>query len=164
MITIGLVLKAQGIKGEIKVLPITDDLTRFQNLKEVLIDNASFQVIKADVREPYVFMTLAGVSDRNAAEALKEKEITVRRSDAIKLPEGRFFIEEVLGCEVTVGEDWIGVVKSIDNYGSADVYTVVGERTVRFPLLNDLIESIDVKAKSVRLNAKRFAEVAIYEN
>ena len=41
---IGLIVKPQGIKGEFKVQPLTDDITRFSNLKDVLIDDKNYRV------------------------------------------------------------------------------------------------------------------------
>lgn len=164
MIIIGQILKPQGIKGELKVLPITDDVTRFQRLKEVLVDNTSFPVVSARIHENFVYLKLLGVEDRDEAEKLVGKQLSVERKDAIRLPKGRYFIDDLIGCTVYVGSVEIGNVKRIDNFGSADVYTVVGDRTVMFPLLKDLVTEILPDEGKIVLDEKRFAEVAVYED
>ena len=164
MITIGTVLKPQGIKGEIKVLPITDDARRFLELKEVLINNTSFVVSSVRLHERFAYVKLKGINDRNAAEALVGKDLSIKRDAAVKLPEGRYFIEDLLHAEVFLGTQSLGVVTSIDNFGSADVYTVRGARTVRFPLLKKLIVRISAEDKRIELDPDVFGEVAVYED
>ena len=164
MITIGTVLKPQGIKGEIKILPITDDARRFLKLKEVLIQNTSFVVASVRLHEQFAYVKLKGVDDRNAAELLVGKNVDIRREQAVKLPTDRYFIEDLLRAEVFVGGESIGIVTSIDNFGSADVYTVRGERTVRFPLLKKLIVTISAEEKRIVLDPETFGEVAVYED
>ena len=66
-ITIGVIIKAQGIKGEIKVRPLTDDSSRFFKLKIVYISGIPYRI--RDIRiDRFVYLKLDGVDDRNAAQ------------------------------------------------------------------------------------------------
>lgn len=164
LIEIGRIVKPQGIKGELKVLPITDDTDRFNDLKSILIDGNEYFVLRSDVRADGVYMTLKGVGDRNAAELLRDKYICVDRRDAIKLPEGAHFIVDVIGCRVYVGEEFVGTVKDIFNNGGGEIYELTGKHHIMFPNVRGIIENMDVLAKIIKLNAKIFDEVAHYEN
>ena len=44
--TVGIVLRPHGVRGAIKVGPLTDDVARFKQLKKVYIDNITYNVIK----------------------------------------------------------------------------------------------------------------------
>ena len=163
-IEIGKVLRPQGIKGELKVLPITDDVNRFKKLKSVLIDNSEYFVISSVIRDGYVYMTFKGVDDRNAAESFRDKYLCVKRSDAVK-KDGRYFVVDVLGSSVFAGDVRIGKLIDIYNNGGGEIYVVQdGRKTISFPNVNGVILSIDTDKKEVVLDAKKFDEVALYEN
>ena len=163
-IEIGKVLKPQGIRGELKVLPITDDVNRFIDLKSVLIDNSEYFVISSAVRDGYVYICFKGIDDRNKAEALRDKYLTVKRDDAVK-QDGRFFVVDVIGSKVFVGEEYIGELLDIYDNGGGEIYVIKsGRKTISFPNVNGVIISIDVDKKEVVLDSKKFDEVALYEN
>ena len=59
MLKIGLIVKPQGIKGEVKIQPLTDDINRFKKLKEVIIDDKNYRVLKATIGGGTVFLSVA---------------------------------------------------------------------------------------------------------
>ena len=99
-LTIGYISKAQGVKGEVKISPLTDDAGRFKKLKNVYLDGKAYAVKSVRILPNGIFMTFEGISDRNGAELLRDKEIQVDRKDAVSLPKDRYFIVDVVGCEV----------------------------------------------------------------
>ncbi len=165
-IRIGLIVKPQGIRGEVKIQPLTDDINRFKNLKEVIIDGKNYRVTSAVIGGGTVFLSLFGVSDRNTAETFRGKYLNVTRENAIPLEEGRYFIVDIVGCNVFTDDgNEIGAV--IDVFSSrTDVFTVkcVDGRTLRFPFLKDLVLSVDVFEKKIVVSSKRLSEVSCYEN
>ncbi len=100
---IGQVIKPQGVRGEIKVLPLTDDPERFLDLARVFLDETGGEALAvraARTREGYAYLCLAGVEDRDAAEALRGRELFVPRAEAAPLPEGRYYIADLIGMQV----------------------------------------------------------------
>ena len=97
---VGLIVKPQGVKGEVKVQPLTDDIYRFKKLKNVFIDGVSHKVIGVKIADGFCILSLFGVSDRNNAELFRGKFIEVVREDANELEEGRYFIADIIGCKV----------------------------------------------------------------
>ncbi len=73
MMTIGKVLKPQGTKGELKVLPVTDDSRRFSALKTVLIAEKEYTVTSVRIGGDFVFLKTAEIDDMNAAERLRNQ-------------------------------------------------------------------------------------------
>ena len=166
LIRIGLIVKPQGIRGEVKVQPLTDDINRYKNLKEVIIDDKNYRVTSIVIGGGTVFLSLFGVSDRNTAETFRGKYIYVTRENAIPLEEGRYFIFDIIGCNVLTdsGEE-IGQVTDVFS-SKTDVFTVkcIDGRVLRFPFLKDLVTSVDVANKKIIVNGKRLLEVSCYEN
>ncbi len=163
---IGVIVKPQGVKGEVKVQPLTDDITRFNKLKEVIIDGKTYKVEKATVGGGTVFISLSGITDRNVAELFRGKFLLVDRENAIPLEEGRYFIADIVGCEV-VTEKGNPVGRVIDVFSArTDIFTLrtSDNRTLRFPFLKDLIVSVDIENQLITLCEKRLGEVSVYEN
>ena len=166
LLQIGIIVKPQGIRGELKVKPLTDDPARFTKLKSVLIDGTTYRVSSARVVLDAVFVLLSGVNDRNVAETFRGKFMCVERKDAVKLEEGRFFIVDVIGCTLKTDDGKV-IGKVIDvTPARADVVTVdTGDKGImRFPFLKDLCADVDILNKTMTVNGKRLAEVSCYEN
>lgn len=165
-IKIGEITKPQGINGELKVRPYVDDMGRFDYLKEVYVDDKLYKVAKTRVNGIDAYLSLLGVVDRNTAELLRGKELFVTRDNAMPLDEGEFYIVDVLGSDVILDDGTIiGKVTDITQ-ANVDIYTVVkaNGKVLRFPFLKDLVTGVDIHNKKVHLKAKRFLEVACYED
>lgn len=163
---IGLIVKPQGIKGEVKVMPLTDSTERFRALKEVLIDNVKHKIISAKIAPDSVILAISGITDRNTAETFRGKFLVVPREDAVELEEGEFFIADVIGCTLKTEDG--SVVGTIIDATSAktDYFTVklVNEKIMRFPFLKDLLVYGDMEKGEMVVKAKRLSEVACYED
>ena len=155
-------MKAQGIKGELKVSCLLDDAEMLKNIKQLYIGSALHTVEKIRPDGAFFFASFTDITDRNAAENYRGWDIYCEKED-ISLPSDRFFISDVLGCRVTLSDGTkVGEVIDILQYGAADVYIVKGEKgEVSFPMLKDLIVSVNVETKSIVLNAERFKEVSV---
>lgn len=162
---IGLIVKPQGVRGEVKIKPLTDDLTRFNGLKEALIDGKAFKIINARVSNNEVFLTLFGVMDRNAAETLRNKFICVTRENAVTLEEGTFFVADLMGAKVYSDGEVLGTVEDISS-AKTDYFTVktADGRTMRFPFLKDLLIKVDISGGEIYLKKSRLKEVSFYED
>ena len=164
-IEIGKVLKAQGIKGEVKLSCYLDDASMLKNVKQLYIGSQSYAVAHFRADGAFCYVLLSGVADRNAAEALRNWTVYADK-ESLALQEDRYFIDDLVGCLVTLenGKS-IGTVKEILQNGAADVFVCDGEKgEILFPFLKDLILSVNVDNKQITLDSKRFGEVAVYED
>ena len=148
-LTIATIVKPQGIRGEVKVLALTDSPEDLQAFTRVYVGGKPCKILKVRAQNGNcAFLTLSGIADRNAAA----------------LPQDTFYIADVIGCRVLSGDSEIGVVEEITP-AKTDVYAVAlnsGKRLV-FPAVQGLIESVDLAEKTVRVNAERLGEVAFEE-
>ena len=165
-ITVGQIIKAFGIKGEVKVKPYTDDIMRFKKLRIVYIGETPYKIIACRIAEGFVYLSFIGVNDRNTSETLVGRMLEIDRVNAVELEEGRYFIADMLGCTVVLSDGTvIGKLTDVAQYGAADVITVVKDKKVcRFPFIKKLNSNIDIESKVMTLDAKVFGEVSVYED
>ena len=163
--TIGIILKPHGVRGAIKVGPMTDDVARFKSLEKVYIENKMYKVLNAQISPNEVILTLDGLTDRNQAELFRNKDIQVEKADAVKLQEGRYFIVDIVGCEVFVEDKSIGKVDEVLQNGAADVYVIKSkDKECMVPALKTLLLNVDTENKKIVLDKKVFEEVVVYED
>ncbi len=161
-LTVATILKPQGIRGEIKVMPLTDSEDNLKSFSSVIIAGVSYKVLACRTAGGYAYITLRGVADRNAAELLRGKEVLVDRDEAPELPEDRVYIADVIGCELVTEEgEKIGKVLDVTP-ARTDIYTVLtGDKEVMFPAADGVIVSVDTEGGVITVNKKRFEEVAL---
>ena len=162
---IGEVLKPQGIKGELKIRPLTDDATRFKKLKSVIIDGDTFTVTNAKITPDSVFLSILGVNDRNTAELFRGKFLRIKREDNNCLEEGRYFIVDIIGCSIILDGKEIAKITEVTS-ARTDIITAVSKenKVIRFPFLKDAVTKVDVENKIFQVDSKRFKEIALYED
>ncbi len=156
---IGKILKPFGISGEIKVLPITDDIKRFKNIGFFYIKRfgryIKVEVENSRIANRYVLIKLKGVKNRAEVEGLRGYNIFIDRDNAVKLDEGSYYYYDIWKCRVksTSGE-YIGKVVDIHNAGSCDVYSVKLNSTgdiVYIPAISDVVKKIDIDSKEIEI-------------
>lgn len=164
-ITVGEVARPHGVGGTVKVNPLTDDVRRFEKLKSVFVDGKEYAVVRVSVSQNGVFLTLDGVSDRNAAEAFRGKSLQVKRENA-HVAKGRVLIVDVLGCSVCFEDGEVaGEVVDVLQHGAADVWVLKkGKKQILFPALKRVFVSEDYEEKKIVVSRKAFGEVAVYED
>lgn len=164
-IEIGKILKAQGIKGEVKIGCYLDDSAMLKNVKQMYVGTKSYAVEKIRCDGEFCYVLLQGISDRNAAESLRNWTVYADK-ECVALQKDRYFISDLLDCKVLLDSgEIVGVVGDVLQYGAADVFVCDNNgQTVSFPYLKDVVLSVNVDSKLITLNAKRFSEVAVYED
>lgn len=162
---IGLIVKPQGVKGELKVNPLTDDIGRFSDLKSVLIDGVSYKITHVKFGVGCVYLTLFGITDRNTAETFRNKFITVKREDSVKLKKDSFFIADLIGLTLCTEKGKVGEIIDITP-NNTDYFTVktVDKKTMMFPFLKDLNGKADYDEKTFTVNGERLKEISVYED
>lgn len=153
---IGEIVNTHGIKGELKVVPLTDDPKRFEDLEWVYVDKISsmekMHISEVKYFKGFVFLNLKEINDMGAAEALKGYFLKVDRENAVKLPEYTFFISDLIDCEVfDVAGKCLGRLKSIIKTGSNDVYVVKSEdnKEILIPALKSVVKDICIKNRRI---------------
>lgn len=167
-ITIGTIAKPQGVRGELKVSPLTDSADRFKLLKEVFVGGKRYAVTNSKINPKGVFITLEGVNDRDVADMLRNQLIEVDRKDAVKLSSDVDFIVDVIGSKVYFDgeESHFGVLDDILQHGAADVYVIkeLDGKVAMVPYIAPLMLVVDSENKRVVLDRKVYGDLVVYED
>lgn len=153
---IGQIVNTSGLKGFLKVIPLTDDITRFEDLKTVYIqekkDLVEFKIQDVKYSKNMVLLKLEGIDDIGEAEKFKNFYIKINRKDAVQLEEDSYFIVDIIGCKVFTDEnEFLGKVIDVFQTGSNDVYTVKNneDKEILLPAIEDVIKDIDIANKKI---------------
>lgn len=148
--TIGQITKPHGIRGEVKIYPLTDDVRRFRKLKSCIIDDKVVEIIWCKIQADRVILKLQGVDTVEDAEKMRNKDLKIERKDAVRLPRDSYFMIDLMGCKVYDSEEkYIGELTDIIKTGSNDVYEVKGDRKILVPALKEIIYSVDIEEKKI---------------
>ena len=167
---IGEITKPQGVKGELKIRPITADPYRFEGMTQAYVKRGeAFEPLALTVNRvtaDAAFVTIEGVSDREQAEKLRGELLYIDRAHALELDQDATFLVDLLGLKgVDDAGREIGILKDVLQPGGNDVYVFRGPRgDVLVPALKSVIKSVDLNAGVVTLVSARMAEVAVYED
>ncbi|MDO4545132.1 MAG: ribosome maturation factor RimM [Bacillota bacterium] len=99
-IKIGKIVNAAGIKGEVKVYNYSDDIEAYLYTDTLLLEDTPFKVESVRRQKNMIILKLEGIDDRNGAEAVKGRELFIMERDLPALPEGQFYVRDVLGMTV----------------------------------------------------------------
>lgn len=153
----GRVVKAYGVRGEVKMVCFADSWEPFQALSHVWVGPQAgpFQSVGlegAREQDRAVVLKLAGVQTRESAARLVGYEVAIPRAEAPSPPAGLFYHYDILGLQVVEGERSLGTVCEILETPAHDIYVVhgpVGEWML--PASRAHIRRIDLVARRIEI-------------
>ncbi len=143
-VSIGRILAPVGVRGEVKVRPLTDFPERFDPGATVWLDGVAIVVRRSRWQGRLVYLNLEGVDDRTAAEALRGKELQMPEPAALD-QEGVFYQHDIVGLSVAdLTGKTLGEVFEILSTGANDVYVIRGELgELLLPAVEEVVKEID---------------------
>jgi len=154
-LSIGQIINTHGLRGAVKVYPLTDDISRFEKLKEVYVEEndglVKYKVESVKFLSSTVSVKLKGVDSEEAANKLRGSYIKVDRKSAVKLPKDTYFICDLIDLEVYDEKGLLlGTVKDVLQTGSNDVYVIQSSgKDILIPALKDIVKKIDLENKKI---------------
>lgn len=156
LMEIGQIVNTYGIKGFVKVMPFTDNINRFEDLKSVYLQTKkgleTFEIEEVKYSKNMVLLKFKGIDDINIAENYRNCYLKIDRKDAVELPEDTYFIVDLLDMEVETEEGQI-LGKIIDVYptGSNDIYVVKNEegKQILLPAISQVVKTVDIQNKKM---------------
>ena len=140
---------AHGVRGEVRLKPFTADplsVTRYGPLESE--DGRRFEVEAARPAKDMLVARLKGVSDRNAAEALKNVRLYVARERLPQPADDEFYHADLVGLAAQRRDGAVfGVVKAVHNFGAGDILEIEparGGATVMVPFSEAVVPVVDV--------------------
>jgi 16S rRNA processing protein RimM len=157
-ICVGIITKPQALKGEFRVKPEILNLKQFKKFDTLTINNVDYNVEKVSLRDSFAIVKVEGVNSCEDAELLRNKPV--------------FAMMEVTHEDNTTWIDFecfvngisLGNITDINNYGSKDILTINGKSEIMLPVIDNLIENVDVDKKTITFNNEIFNQVASYED
>ena len=144
-IKIGKVGGPQGVKGEMRILPLTDFPDRFASLDEVQVGDELLHIESCRPYKQFMLMKFREYPVREDAMRLTGRFLTVSRDQAAPLQQGEYYTFDIIGLEVMdpAGRK-LGRVREVLRTGANDVYEVVGDGTILVPALKSVVREINV--------------------
>lgn len=154
MLQVGVIAKAHGVRGEVKVFPTTDSPQRFKELAYVYLDTGRegprrLEVQSVKTVNKFAVLKLQGIEDMDAAEGCKGKTLWIPREEAQPLEEDEYYIGDLIGMDVVLEDDTpFGTLKDVMETGANDVYVVetAQGQEVLLPAIGECILDVDVEA------------------
>ncbi|PHU41383.1 MULTISPECIES: ribosome maturation factor RimM [Pseudobutyrivibrio] len=159
---VGSITQTHGIRGEVKVFPLTDDISRFKNMKNLLLDGGkdgyiSLEVENARPQKNLVILKFKGIDNINDIEKYKGQGLYVTKENRVELKDDEYFIADLIGCEVYVDTDSdkkFGTISDVMETGANDVYEITLEngKTVLVPAIKECILNVDIEGGRVDIH------------
>lgn len=129
---LGQIVNVKGLKGEVKLNSFAEDNTIFERLPKVFLKNKSEiiekQIEKVGYNKNQVILKLKDCDSIEEAETLRNMYLLAKRTDLGELPEGVYYIVDLIGLEVyTEDGELLGKVDDIYSTGANDIYVVKDE-------------------------------------
>lgn len=160
------ILKPQGIKGEVKLKPYADDLSRFLELPHVYLKRQGAyekrEVTASRIYKQFAYIKMRGCDDRNTAETLRGQYLYIDREHAAKLPEGASYIADLIGLRIVDRQGAeLGTLAEVIQSARVDIYSVEGKKNFLFPLAPGVVIKKDLEAGEIVVDEGRLAEVSV---
>lgn len=152
---IGKIISTHGIKGEVKVYPLTDNLDRFDYLKTAYIGDKKIKVELERVKyhKNLAILKFREFNDINEIISFKDSFIYVDEEGKVVLPEDHFFIYDLLDSQVfDTKSNLIGTIIDVLQGPSNDVYVIKGidnHKEYLIPAVKQFIIDVNTLDKKV---------------
>ena len=151
---VGKIVNTQGLKGEVRVYPFTDDINRFDELDVFYLGkdfSTKWKVERVRYKGNLVIMKIKDIDSIEKAERLRDKFIYVSREDSRDLEEEEYFIADMIGLEVfTLDGEKVGVLSDVLQYAANDVYVIKGEeKEYLIPAIMKFVPTIDMNERKM---------------
>ncbi len=151
-LAVGRVVRPHGVRGELRVEILTDYPERLPELEHVYVGprRKPHKVRQVRLHGDVMLLTLEGITDRNAAEALRGALIEIPVTDAAPVKEDEYYHYQLVGVrvETEAGESLGGIVEVLSLPQANDVFVVQGPRgEILIPAIREVVVDLDLEAE-----------------
>lgn len=153
-INIGKIVNVVGLKGEVKVYNYSDSIDAYVDTPEIYLEDKLVKVEKVRLQKNMVVLKLEGINDRDAAEKARGKNIYITEDDLPELPEGEFYIRDLIGMGVfEENGNKIGEVTDVIQNSAQDIFEIETEenKKVLIPRVDEFILDIDAQKREIKV-------------
>jgi 16S rRNA processing protein RimM len=156
---VGVISSTHGVRGEVKVFPTTDDVTRFRQLKKVYLDTGremlSLEIQNVKFFKQFAILKFKGIDNINDIEKYRGKSLMIDREDAVDLDEDEYFIADMIGMKVCTEDGGeFGTLKDVMETGANDVYIIDSPEhgEVLIPAIRECILDVDMDEERMTIH------------
>lgn len=157
MFTVGKIINTHGIRGDLKVLRVSDFEERFElgNILYLVTDNKIVRDLEIDghrIHKGFDLVHFKGLDNINDVEHFKGSYLKIPESQLQELDENEFYYHEIIGCEVfTKAGEKIGFIKEILSPGANDVWVIQQPKgkDILIPYIEEVVKDINVSEKRI---------------
>lgn len=156
---VGVISSTHGVRGEVKVFPTTDDVTRFRQLKKVYLDTGRemlpLEIQNVKFFKQFAILKFKGIDNINDIEKYRGKSLMIDREDAVDLDEDEYFIADMIGMNVcTEDGSEFGTLKDVMETGANDVYIIdsLEHGEVLIPAIRECILDVDMDEERMTIH------------
>ena len=152
---IGKIVGTHGVRGMVRIQPWSDDGEFLTHFKTFYLEcgKTKIELNKITPHGSVVIAAIKGVDSIEDAENLRNKVLYIKRDDA-KLPEGRYFVSEIIGASVFDADTdaLLGILTEVSPTGANDVWHVKsGEKEYLVPAIPDVIVNVDINSDTIKI-------------
>ena len=148
---LGQIVNTKGLKGEVKLNSFAEDNSVFEKLEKVFLkrnnEMSEKQIEKVGYHKNQVILKFKDCNSIEEAESLRNMYLLVKKADLGELPEGVYYIADLIGLDVFTDEtEFLGKVEDIYSTGANDIYVVKDEmgKQKLLPGIPDVIKNINI--------------------
>jgi 16S rRNA processing protein RimM len=149
-VAVGRIQGPFGLKGEVKVLSLTDNPDRFSPKSKLWAGQHPVSVVSEREASGYVYLTLKGFPSRTSVEKFRNALLQVPEEDLPELEEGEFYRFQLIGLTVVdLAGEVLGTIAEVIETGATDVYRVKPAEgaDILLAATGDVVKSVDIAAK-----------------
>ena len=147
-VDIGFVVRAHGVRGVVRVRSAFDALAK---ASVVWLDDDEYRVRHASRDKAEWLVTLEGVTDKDAADALRGRHVRVAR-ELVPLDDDELLVADLIGCTlVDVAGTVLGEVTGSFDSGAHEVLEVrrADGKEFMVPLVDAIVTAVDLEARRI---------------
>ena len=156
LLQVGEIVNTHGLRGEVKIVPWTDSPDVFEGIKHIYLSNGNILTVKGvKYQKNNIIVKFAEISDIDEAMKYKGQVISADRSELGELPDGAYYIADLIGMNVVTedGEE-IGVVSDVIQTGANDIYEVKrkGEKPLLIPVIDSVVLKVEIESSTITVH------------
>ncbi|HEY4600148.1 MAG TPA: ribosome maturation factor RimM [Cerasibacillus sp.] len=157
---VGEIINTHGIKGELKVVKISDKDNRFNPGTQLYLYPKESPVLEVTIEQQrlhrnYHLLKFAGFNHISEVEPFKGGLLKISADQMEELEEGAYYYHDIIGCDVfTLTQEKIGSVTDIIATGANDVWVVKGtnQREILIPYIDDVVKTVNITEKKIEID------------
>ena len=167
-ITVCQLMRTHGVKGHIKAMPLTHDITRHKSLKAVAVKKTNGEILDLEIEESRQagnlwVLKFKGIDTPEAAKFLVNADVMIPESERLPAPEGEYYIDDLVGFRVKTEDGReVGEVLEVQELMTVDAFHIqfdpdmqqeFSKKSILAPWIDDCVKEVDDQGRFIVCDA-----------